>query len=298
MEKPAYAATPMHMPTFFSWITRAPYGGRISQSQVDGVNDLLRVWAEIGDGDDRKLAYICATDHHETGGRMQPVREGFASTDAKARRAVNALAKKRGPNSAVAKYALPTGPYGHVYYGRGDVQNTWLDNYQKAEDHTGIQFVKYPDLMLESENSKRWMIEGMTIGDSGRGDFTGKALADYFNETVDDPVGARRIVNGTDKDELIAGYYEFFYAAIKAAQAAQVGEREPEAEAEPEKVSLLSDPTALGGIVTAGTGAMSAVSDLTGSIDNPYQLGVYALLIAAGGLVLFGRYRLNYKSGM
>ena len=44
---------------------------------------------------------------------------------------------------------------------------------------------------------------GMMLGLSDRGDFTGKALEHYFNDTTDDPVNARRVVNGEDKALLI-----------------------------------------------------------------------------------------------
>ena len=48
------------------------------------------------------------------------------------------------------------------------------------------------------------------------GDFTGKDLADYIDEDNCDYVEARRIVNGTDRAEQIAGYAEKFEAALRA----------------------------------------------------------------------------------
>ena len=59
------------------------------------------------------------------------------------------------------------------------------------------------------------MFEGMTKGDSMIGDFTGKCLEMYFNNKVDDPINARRIINGTDKARLIAGYHNKFLTALK-----------------------------------------------------------------------------------
>ncbi len=58
------------------------------------------------------------------------------------------------------------------------------------------------------------MIEGMTKGKSKFGDFTGKALEEYFNASKTDWINARRIINGKDKAELIASYAEKFYTAI------------------------------------------------------------------------------------
>jgi hypothetical protein len=48
------------------------------------------------------------------------------------------------------------------------------------------------------------------------GDFTGKDLSDYFDADTDDPVNARRIVNGTDKAQLIAGYHAKALTAVRA----------------------------------------------------------------------------------
>ena len=46
------------------------------------------------------------------------------------------------------------------------------------------------------------------------GVFTGKSLADYFGETAEDWANARRIINGTDRAELVAGYGRAYYAAV------------------------------------------------------------------------------------
>ena len=53
------------------------------------------------------------------------------------------------------------------------------------------------------------LFEGMILGT-----FTGKKFADYFSPTKEDWTGARRIINGTDKKELIASYAKRYYAAI------------------------------------------------------------------------------------
>ena len=48
-----------------------------------------------------------------------------------------------------------------------------------------------------------------------RGLFTGKKLADYMNDKETDYYNARRIINGLDKAELIAGYAKEFESCIK-----------------------------------------------------------------------------------
>jgi len=44
--------------------------------------------------------------------------------------------------------------------------------------------------------------------------YTGKKLSDYIFDDVAAPIAARRIINGTDKAELIASYYHIFLDAI------------------------------------------------------------------------------------
>ena len=48
--------------------------------------------------------------------------------------------------------------------------------------------------------------------------FTGAKLGQFFNDTEDDPVEARTIINGHDQDELIAGYHDTFLFALTQAQ--------------------------------------------------------------------------------
>lgn len=188
------------------------FKGGVSQTQVNGIEGILDAFATHGDGKPDTLAYALATAYYETGSRMVPVREGFASTDAGARAAVNKLAAKRGPKSAVAKYAKPTGPYNHVYYGRGQVQLTWLENYEKSSKDAGVDLVKDPDKMLDPVVSARVLIKGLL---DGRWNGAGKGLRFYLDKG--DVVQARRTVNVLDKAETIAGYHRTFLAAVNAA---------------------------------------------------------------------------------
>lgn len=181
---------------------RAPlFFGALTQSHVDGINGLLDAWAADGSPDPRKLAYVLAGVYHETGSKMVPVREGFAGTDAKARRIV-----------AKRAYGKPAGPYGHVYYGRGRIQNTWLDNMEKLKKRFGLDFVKDPDLLLDPVVDARVTVIGHI-----EGIWTGKKLSDYFTAGKADYINARRIVNGTDKAKQIANYAAVFLDAINAA---------------------------------------------------------------------------------
>ena len=188
------------------------FGTSLSQVQVDGIEGLLNSFKTHGDGKDSTLAYGLATAYHETGRRMVPVREGFAKTDAGARRAVLALAGRRGPKSAVARYAQPQPPHGHVYYGRGHVQLTWIDNYRTSSDDAGVDLVANPDAMLDPLISARVLWRGLL---DGRWNGRGHGLRHYLD--AGDVVQARRTVNVLDKARQIAGYHAAFLRAIEGA---------------------------------------------------------------------------------
>src|SRR6476620_10360231 len=84
------------------------FTGALSQEQVAGIEGVLDAMQAVGDNRAKTLAYALATAYHETGRKMVPVREGFASSDEGAIRAVAALARKRGADSAPARYGKPT----------------------------------------------------------------------------------------------------------------------------------------------------------------------------------------------
>lgn len=202
----------MNRDTFFAFARREPFSGSMTQAQVDGLNAILDAWAQDPRcTDQRWLAYMLATAFHETGARMQPVREGYALTDAQARKIL-----------ANRSYAKPDPVTGCAYYGRGLVQLTWAENYKRMGDRLGVPLYQNPDLALEAATSSRIMFEGMIDGL-----FTGKALEDYFNGGADDPVEARRIINKTDRANQIAGYHLAFMAAITAAGDDSAAEPEP-----------------------------------------------------------------------
>lgn len=269
--------------TFFAYLRKAPFGGRISQSQIDGIDSIIAAFDMTGQKSVKFLAYILATAFHETGGRMQPVREGFAKTDAAARQVV-----------AKRSYGVPE-KNGKVYYGRGHVQLTWGRNYKTMGNVLGYDLYNNPDLALDPEISATILVEGMLRGKSTRGDFTGKSLEDYFAGDKEDPVGARRIVNGTDKAQLIAGYYKNFLDALNHSKGLPTPDDVNEEDAEPDKPALSTDKTLMGGLsAVVGSGAVGAFA----AIDSPWAFAAFAVL--AIGLVLFltGRLKIAYKAGV
>lgn len=246
----------MNRTTFFAYARRAPFGGRLSQDQVDGLNKILDEWAKRGLSDDRWLAYILATAFHETAGKMQPIREMGGEAYLKGK------------------------PY-YPWVGEGLVQVTWEANHRKFGATKPGQLLTWP-IALKA------IFDGMT-----KGMFTGKKLADYFSDTVDDPVNARRIVNGTDKAKLIAGYHKNFLDALKAAQEIQPADVKPE-DAKPDDVPASQSGSV--GTIAVSTGA-AAASSLIAGVQNPWALAALGLIVVAGGvfawLILSGRLTIN-----
>ncbi len=127
-----------------------------------------------------QCAYVLATAYHETAHTMKPVREYGGE----------AYLKKK-------KY--------YPYVGMGYVQLTWKENYQKASKELGVDFVANPKLLLEAKYAAPILVVG-----SMDGWFTGKKLSDYITLQKSDFTNARRIINGTDKAAMIAGYAREF----------------------------------------------------------------------------------------
>jgi hypothetical protein len=181
--------------------------GPLAQNQVQGIELLLKATEGLPL---RHRAYILATAWHETGPAASPLH----------------MTPRReiwGPTTAQKKYegrkdlgnTVPGD--GKRFMGRGYVQITGRANMIKASNLTGKDLVGNPDLALMPEIASKIIVDGMTVGW-----FTGKKMADYASYK-----DMRRVVNGTDKAELIAGYAYQFEAAIKALPAKPVEAPKP-----------------------------------------------------------------------
>lgn len=180
--------------------------GKLRQKQVDGLDLLLHYVEGETDLDLRWAAYMLATIKHECADTWWPISE-------------------RGPKAYFQKYEPETllgqrlgntlKGDGYRYRGRGYVQITGRANYERLTDRLGIHGAM--DLVCNPNAAKAPLIAYQVLSTGMReGLFTGKALKDYLNEHTDYG-GARRIVNGLDQSERIAGYAETFEQILKGA---------------------------------------------------------------------------------
>ena len=195
---------------FFGHVRDALFDGSLKQSQVGGVSAILDHWEGRPEpGDERWLAYLLATAHHETDRAFRPVRE-YGGTAYLTRRYDPPPA---GRNPRIAEALGNTRPGdGARYCGRGFVQLTGRRNYADWARRLGIDLVGNPDLALDPVIAVRILVEGSLLGT-----FTGKRLADYLHGDVSDWRGARRVINGVDRADLIARYALDYHAAIARA---------------------------------------------------------------------------------
>lgn len=156
-----------------------------------------------------QAAYVLATAWHESAHTMKAVRETLAKTDAQAKARLT-KAWKAGKLPGVKRDYWSGG-----YYGRGHVQITHRENYEKASRIVGSDLVKHPDRMLEPAISIAVMIDGMVKGWFRKG----HKLATYINSKGADFRGARNIINGDVKKNggLIAGYAKEYAAKLASA---------------------------------------------------------------------------------
>jgi len=187
----------------------ALFRGDYSPGQSSGINAIFDEWAARKYTDLRWLAYILATAFHETQRKMQPIDE-YGGPDY--------WFRMYDPEGDRPDFARENGNIypgdGVKFHGRGLPQLTWRNNYRTMGTRLKVDLEGKPDLALVPAIAIQIMFEGMVFGL-----YTGKSLGMYFNDTRDAPIDARRIVNGTDKAELIAGYHRTFLAALRSASA-------------------------------------------------------------------------------
>ena len=187
---------------FFNSIKEQGLFSKLTPNQVTAMDVVISEWEKKNYNDIRWLAYMFATIYHETAATMLPIEE-------------YGKGKGRKYGKKIKKSGVPYLQPDKLYYGRGFVQLTWYENYELMGRLLQIDLLKQPELALSLPIATDIMIEGMTKGTSSFGDFTGRSLEIYFNSTKEDPISARRIINGMDKAILIASYYYKFKNALK-----------------------------------------------------------------------------------
>lgn len=145
-------------------------------------------------------AYAFATAWWESGQTMAPVKEAYWLSEDWRKRNL--------------RY--------YPWYGRGLVQTTWEENYRKVAKLIGLPedfFVGDPDKLLEWAYAVPALFEACKAGI-----YTGKSFQDYIDEQDESDAedfkeykAARRVVNGTDKDDTIANLALHFEHAIRGA---------------------------------------------------------------------------------
>jgi hypothetical protein len=163
------------------------YGG-ISQSQVDNLNYLLDRLDESTSIDSlAKYSYVLATIFHETAGTYAPIKEYGSDSYLK------------------SKSYWP-------YVGRGFCMITWKANYKKFGDALNLDLVNTPELAQIPINAWKILELGMT---NRKTNFTGKILDDFINDNTINFIGARKIINGTDKATLVGNYADAFFSFLE-----------------------------------------------------------------------------------
>lgn len=280
---------------FFADIRQTVFGGFLEQSQVDGVTAVLDEWEARGLRDPRWLDYMLAIDRHETGAKMQPVREDLHYKSAERIREVwpsrfptVASARPYVKNARALAIKVYGGRLGNApapssdgwdYRGDGLPQLTGKGNFAKFGVKPG----------MDLKTSVRVMFDGM-IG----GLFTGRRLSEFFSATADSPAAARAIVNPDGNGELVAGYYRAFQNARRKAESAFVeGGHAPSAPVADDVpvtrsgAAITVGAAAGAGCITAGGAAATAA---VSGINNQWALIAFGMvllfLLICGGVGL------------
>lgn len=179
-------------------------GPKLDSGEVAGLASVLALCLKHG-LNAADTAYILATDYHETGGLMQPVRERGGNGY------LHRMYDIRGARPSMARANGNTTPGDGVKYpGRGLAQITWKGNYLRVGKLLGgVDLVNRPELALDMAIATRILVEG-----SMGGWFTGAKLSHSLPRKGPATQGqfmlARKVINGRDKAMLIADYALIF----------------------------------------------------------------------------------------
>jgi predicted chitinase len=178
----------VNLKTFFDAI-RPLFPAGMNLAQVDRIEAVIE-GLEARKASVRHAAYILATAFHESD-RFRAMVEYADGKAYEGRRSLGNTQKGDGPR----------------FKGRGFVQITGRRNYRDWSRRLGVDLVKEPQLAASLQYATRILIDGML-----QGTFTGKKLDDFKSYR-----DMRRVVNGTDRADMIAGYAVDFEDALRKA---------------------------------------------------------------------------------
>lgn len=186
----------MNRPAFYDSLR--PHIG-VTQSFVFGCEKLLD-YIEAHPMNTNIAAANFATAYWESGKTMAPVKEAYWLSESWRRQNL--------------RY--------YPWYGRGLVQTTWKENYEKVGVLLGLgktYFTDSPDRLLKWRHAVPALFKATEVGL-----YTGKAWSDYIDdidesdaEDLREFVASRRVVNGTDRAEEIGQLALHFEHALRAA---------------------------------------------------------------------------------
>ncbi len=183
---------------FFDTVNSTLFERSIAPEQIVGLSLILKYWSNAhGDKDDRYLAYILATIHHETNATFEPVL-GEVGPDIEDQEPIRARILWN-----------PEPGDGEKYRSRGFFGLEGKYRYSDFSERLGVDLVNDPDLAMVPEIAIAIAVKGMIAGA-----FTGKRLEDFFYRGRQDWEGARLIIGGRGHDALIASHARRYYAAI------------------------------------------------------------------------------------
>lgn len=176
------------------------FGNALKPDQVKGLQTVCSA-AKAANWPLAFTAYALATACHETAYTMQPVREAYW------------LSENWRRNNL--RY--------YPFYGRGYVQLTWKENYDKADRALNLsgQLSNNLELALDPDIAARIMVRGMQEGwfagdRNGNRHTLARHLPANGAASVAQMTSARRIINGTDKNDKIAAEAMKFQKALQA----------------------------------------------------------------------------------
>ena len=204
---------------FFDTLRNTVFNGSLSQEQVTGIEAILAACNKYGVTDLHHVANILAQVRRETGGYMLGIKE-----------TVYASHKNKNPSDAEVVRRLDRawakGQLGKVRtpywrdgaFGRGPIQLTHWENYEKFAKRLGVPLRQNPSLALDPTIGAEIAVVGMSEGMFRRDSKGPLSLSRYtFPKDLDNApdTNPRRIVNGKDgSDKEVASAHRLFYKAL------------------------------------------------------------------------------------